>query len=101
MKAPKYVIYTDHKANWNNKDEYIAVLSTNFLDAFDLASLMLQSDDTLYLVRLYEVVKCTKCREYKRVANVRPNFTLEHIEADTIVRHIENNVVWYERRKGV
>lgn len=29
MKAPKYVIYTDHKANWNNKDEYIAVLSTN------------------------------------------------------------------------
>lgn len=96
MKAPKYVIYTDHKANWNNMDEYMEVQTRNFLEVFEQASEMIKNDDTLYLVRIYEVVKGTKCKEYKRIANVRPDNTLEKIEADTIERHTEYNIVWYE-----
>lgn len=96
MKAPKYVIYTDHLAYWNSKDEYIDCIGTNFIDVFDYATKLLEYDDTLYLVRIYEVVKGSRSREYKRIANVYHGNILKKIDGDTIERHNEYNTVWYE-----
>lgn len=102
MKAPKYVIYTDHLANWNNEDKYIEVQETKFLDVFAKASEMINNDDTLYLIRIYEVVKGTRGKEYKRIANVRPCNFLETqgIDNHIINRYIdvyhEKTTIWYE-----
>lgn len=102
MKAPKYVIYTDHLANWNKEDKYIEVQETNFLDVFTKAAEMINNDDTLYLIRIYEVVKGTRNKEYKRIANVRPNNFLETQElADDMIKRFtdtynEKTTVWYE-----
>ena len=96
MKAPKYVIYTDHKADWNNKDEYIECAETNFIDVFEKAAEILRNDSTIYLVRIYEVVKGTRSKEYKRIANVRPDNYIKKTDADTITRHNQYNTVWFE-----
>lgn len=96
MKAPKYVIYTDHLAKFNNKDEYIEVTETKFIDVFSKCAEIVNNDDTIYLVRVYEVVKGTRGKEYKRVANVRRDNYLEKIDADTITRHNEYNTIWFE-----
>ena len=96
MKAPKYVIYTDHLADWNYNDEYIDLDAENFIDAFTTANNMIENDETLYLIRIYEVVKGTRNKEYKRVANVRPHSTLEVMNDYSITRHTVNNMIWYD-----
>lgn len=96
MKAPKYVIYTDHFTKWNSEDKYIECTETKFIDVFEKATELLEKDSTLYLVRIYEVVKGTRCKEYKRIANVRVYDHLEKFDGDTIERHNEYNTVWYE-----
>lgn len=96
MKAPKYVMYTDHKSDWNNKDEYIECAERKFVDVFGKATELIENDSTIYLVRIYEVVKGTRSKEYKRIANVRPDNFLEKIDADTITRYNQYNTVWFE-----
>ena len=96
MKAPKYVIFTDHLANWNHNDEYIEIDANDFIEAFTIANNMIENDETLYLIRIYEVVKGTRNKEYKRIANVRPHSTLETINDHSITRHTLDNMVWYE-----
>ena len=101
MKAPKYVIYTDHFAAHNNADKYIELEATNLLEA--LATVTSEyADETIYLVRVYEVVKGTRNKEYKRVCNVRThvNNRIETVEQglnpDTITRNTCDNYVWFE-----
>ena len=96
MKAPKFVIYTDHKVNNNMRDEYIECTETKFMDVFEKATEILENDDTVYLVRIYEVIKGTRCKEYERIANVRHNCTLEKIGGHTIERCSNGNRVWFE-----
>lgn len=97
MKAPKYVIYTDHIAQFNYNDEYIEVQETKFVDVFAKAAELANNDNTIYLVRIYEVVKGTRCKEYKRIANVKScNYLDTNTMADTIERHNAQKMVWFQ-----
>ena len=64
-------------------------------EAFETAKAMF--DETMYLVRIYEVVKRTRGKEYKRIANVRGYSELETtVNNDTITRHSVANTIWFD-----
>ena len=64
----KFVLFTDHFASHNSDDAFIEINAKNFIEAFNTASEMF--NDTMYLIRIYEVVKGTRGKEYRRIANV-------------------------------
>lgn len=96
MKAPKYVIYTDHLVDWNYRDEYLEIEANNFIEAFTTANNMIENDETLYLIRIYEAIKGTRNKEYKRVSNVRPHNILEVMNDYSITRHTADGMIWYD-----
>lgn len=99
MKIPKYVYYVDHIARFNAWDQYSTVddLECTFIDLFECLSNMILNDDTIYLLRIYEYVKGSHGKKYKRIANVRQGKILEkNYTKDEITRYTEHGKIWYE-----
>lgn len=97
MEAPKYVLYVDHLAHANNVDKYVETHATKFIDAYNEATDIIDTELAVYLVRVYEIVKRTHGTKYTRIANVRGGLVCETIaDGDSITRHVENEGVWYE-----
>lgn len=68
MKAPKYIVNTDHKYGFNHEDSYIRLTSAKLLDAMAEASNILAGDDHLYCSTIYQLIPGTKGTEYRPVA---------------------------------
>lgn len=93
MNTPKYVLYTDHLADYSLKDEYIESEAKEFMDAFKQAAELIK-DETMYLVRVY--CKVGNSKKYQRLCNVRSHNVVEPIDNDVIIREVNNRQVSYQ-----
>lgn len=96
MKAPKYILYVDYTAIANKRDFILEISATTAIEALDKASEIIENDNGVYLVRIYEVVKGTRNTMYNRIANLRHGKVYERAEADTIKRMTQKGATWYE-----
>ena len=96
MKAPKYILYVDYTAIANKRDFILEIPVATAIEALDKASEIVENDNGVYLVRIYEVVKGTRGTTYNRVANLRHGKVFERAEGDTITRRTEKGTIWYE-----
>ena len=92
-KSPKYVLFTDHLADYSCKDEYIEIEANEFMDAFKQAAELIK-DETMYLVRIYCREKNSK--KYNRLCNVRSHNVVEPIDNDVITREVFDGRVSYQ-----
>ena len=73
MKAAKYVMFTDHEADYNRLDAFTRLDASNILEAMGEVIAKTSDDDKLYMVTVYELVNGTKGTQYKPVLNLRDN----------------------------
>ncbi len=62
MKTPKFIVWTDHTANYNHKDKIKSLEANNVLEAMDETKKMTENDANLYCVLIYE--RIPKTNEY-------------------------------------
>jgi len=71
MKAAKYVMFTDHKADYNRLDSFTRLDAGNILEAMAEVIDKTSEDDKLYMVTVYELVSGTKGTQYKPILENR------------------------------
>lgn len=71
MKAAKYVMFTDHEADYNRLDTFTRLDASNILEAMQEVIDKTEEDDKLYAVTVYELVSGTKGTQYKAILKSR------------------------------
>lgn len=94
MRNPKYVIYKDHYAEYNKENAFKEMETDNVWQLIKELQEMITYNDTLHIIRVYELAEDKKTAKYVRVCNIQKDYIETECWHDNMYR--ENGECFYK-----
>ena len=99
MTTPKYLIWTDHKAGFNHKDEIKGLDSKKVIDVMTEVKNLLNDEENLYCACVFE--RIPKTNNYKQVLRTDNGFSFYQEDALYNIRRYtqkvsKQTIEWFE-----
>lgn len=99
MATPKYLVWTDHRAGFNQEDEIKGLNSKKVMDVMTEVKNLLNDEENLYCACIYE--RIPKTNDYKQVLRTDNGFSFYQEDALYNIRRntqsvYKQTIEWFE-----